>query len=190
MSQPLHDDIREYTRVASHAEATVYAVPLATLVRWADAAEALAAKLDQAAPWVCPDCGPNVCIDEDGCCATCGADATYVPRPAGAAMSRHVVVEHNPHDALVLVIENGAVLADTSTGNSYVGMNAAEARAAAGSVMRYKVGDEPGADGYPATEVFLLRRWPPPVDWAKEQARADRIERDADWVDRLVVEGS
>ncbi len=50
MSQPLHVDIREYTRVASHAEATVYSVPLATLVRWADAAQALAAKL-------CPNCG-------------------------------------------------------------------------------------------------------------------------------------
>ena len=26
-------------------------------------------------PWFCPDCGPGVAIDEDGCCATCGEDA-------------------------------------------------------------------------------------------------------------------
>jgi len=24
----------------------------------------------------CPECGPNVVIDEDGCCAYCGATAT------------------------------------------------------------------------------------------------------------------
>lgn len=24
----------------------------------------------------CVQCGPNVAIDEDGCCATCGADAS------------------------------------------------------------------------------------------------------------------
>jgi hypothetical protein len=23
----------------------------------------------------CPECGPNVSIDEDGCCVTCGATA-------------------------------------------------------------------------------------------------------------------
>ena len=26
-------------------------------------------------PWDCPDCGPMIRIDEDGCCATCGRDA-------------------------------------------------------------------------------------------------------------------
>ena len=25
--------------------------------------------------WRCPDCGPGVRVDEDGCCVTCGADA-------------------------------------------------------------------------------------------------------------------
>lgn len=25
--------------------------------------------------WVCPDCGPHVAADEDGCCATCGVEA-------------------------------------------------------------------------------------------------------------------
>jgi hypothetical protein len=25
---------------------------------------------------LCPQCGPNVGVDEDGCCTTCGADAT------------------------------------------------------------------------------------------------------------------
>jgi len=24
--------------------------------------------------WRCPDCGPGVAADEDGCCANCGAD--------------------------------------------------------------------------------------------------------------------
>lgn len=24
----------------------------------------------------CPQCGPDVCCDEDGCCINCGADAT------------------------------------------------------------------------------------------------------------------
>jgi len=27
----------------------------------------------------CPECGPGIRIDEDGCCATCGADATVGP---------------------------------------------------------------------------------------------------------------
>ena len=35
----------------------------------------LQAKLDRVAPCVCPECGPNVAVDEDGCCVTCGADA-------------------------------------------------------------------------------------------------------------------
>ena len=25
---------------------------------------------------LCPECGPNVIVDEDGCCATCGGTAT------------------------------------------------------------------------------------------------------------------
>jgi rubrerythrin len=36
--------------------------------------DALRATLAVAAPWVCPECGPHVRVDEDGCCATCGAD--------------------------------------------------------------------------------------------------------------------
>lgn len=32
------------------------------------------AALNRAAPMVCPTCGPNAKIDEDGCCVTCGAD--------------------------------------------------------------------------------------------------------------------
>ncbi len=35
----------------------------------------LRAQLNEAAPWSCPNCGPNVKVDEDGCCATCGRDA-------------------------------------------------------------------------------------------------------------------
>ena len=29
--------------------------------------------------FVCPDCGPIVKADEDGCCAYCGADTTTAP---------------------------------------------------------------------------------------------------------------
>ena len=28
----------------------------------------------------CPDCGPDVQVDEDGCCATCGVDALFYGR--------------------------------------------------------------------------------------------------------------
>ncbi len=41
-----------------------------------------------------------------------------------------------------------------------------------------------------AAQALALPEQPRVVDWDKEQARADRIERDADWVDRLIVEGS
>lgn len=30
---------------------------------------------DDVKTW-CPQCGPDVSVDEDGCCAVCGADAT------------------------------------------------------------------------------------------------------------------
>lgn len=29
--------------------------------------------------WTCSACGPHVSADEDGCCVTCGADATEAP---------------------------------------------------------------------------------------------------------------
>ena len=35
----------------------------------------LQAKLDRVAPCACPECGPNVAVDEDACCVTYGADA-------------------------------------------------------------------------------------------------------------------
>lgn len=28
--------------------------------------------------WNCPECGPHVAVDEDGCCSTCGADAVPI----------------------------------------------------------------------------------------------------------------
>ena len=28
---------------------------------------------------LCPECGPNVWIDEDGCCTVCGQDVAEVP---------------------------------------------------------------------------------------------------------------
>ena len=35
-------------------------------------------------PWDCADCGPMVKIDEDGCCATCGRDATHITGGEGS----------------------------------------------------------------------------------------------------------
>lgn len=34
--------------------------------------------------WRCPDCGPGIAVDEDGCCATCGRDCTWEMPGAGA----------------------------------------------------------------------------------------------------------
>jgi len=33
------------------------------------------AEINELAPWSCVDCGPNIKIDEAGCCAMCGRDA-------------------------------------------------------------------------------------------------------------------
>jgi len=37
----------------------------------------LAEAFERACPvaWICPECGPFIKVDEDGCCASCGADA-------------------------------------------------------------------------------------------------------------------
>ena len=38
--------------------------------------------------FVCPECGPNVAVDEDGCCRMCGGDAhpvTDTPPPVSAS---------------------------------------------------------------------------------------------------------
>ncbi len=74
---PLHDDIRAVILGDSgmeDSESARCAVPMYLLARWADAAQALARQLAQAAPWVCPDCGPHVHIEADGYCAGhCGA---------------------------------------------------------------------------------------------------------------------
>lgn len=47
------------------------------IVRAANAHEALLDALDGCDEWhsLCVECGPNVGVDEDGCCATCGATA-------------------------------------------------------------------------------------------------------------------
>ena len=34
------------------------------------------AQINELAPWSCVDCGPNIKIDEAGCCAMCGRDAS------------------------------------------------------------------------------------------------------------------
>ena len=30
---------------------------------------------NRVAPWTCPECGPHIKVDEDGCCVMCGAAA-------------------------------------------------------------------------------------------------------------------
>ena len=34
--------------------------------------------LQHRAHWNCPECGPHVAVDEDGCCSTCGADCVGI----------------------------------------------------------------------------------------------------------------
>jgi hypothetical protein len=44
-----------------------------------DCSEARAALIEREGGevyWVCPECGPRIAADEDGCCASCGADCT------------------------------------------------------------------------------------------------------------------
>jgi hypothetical protein len=43
--------------------------------------DATKARLDAIAPHVCPECGPNTRVDEEGCCALCGADTCFAFRP-------------------------------------------------------------------------------------------------------------
>lgn len=50
----------------------------AALARRIAEGERLKKLLAKAAPWTCPECGPHVMVDEEGCCATCGADAVLV----------------------------------------------------------------------------------------------------------------
>ncbi len=64
---------------------------------------------------------------------------------------RKVIIEHNPYDTLVLVFVGGVVVASTASEDDYLGLSEAEASCAVGSVMRYKLGREAGADGYSST---------------------------------------
>ncbi len=85
--------------------------------------------------------------------------------------ARKIIIEHNPYRTLVLVVVDGIVVhstagspGDEEPGGGYIGMDEAEARCAIGSVMRYKVGDEGGADGYSSTTNVPL----PPVSPEEE----------------------
>lgn len=40
--------------------------------------------LAKRAHFICPECGPHVSTDEDGCCVTCGADCDKNPDTASA----------------------------------------------------------------------------------------------------------
>ncbi len=75
------DILRTDERIATAS--TSSHVALRAAERRAEAAEAqvtrLTEQLDRIAPMVCPECGPHVRVDEDGCCATCGADAALAP---------------------------------------------------------------------------------------------------------------
>lgn len=41
----------------------------------------LEARLTQVAPHICPECGPFARVDEEGCCAACGADTYFESDP-------------------------------------------------------------------------------------------------------------
>lgn len=84
-------DAHDTTQKWSHAADT--AVPSSVLharrvIRLLTAHDALAARvrelearLAQAAPHICPDCGPFARVDEDGCCVVCGADTYFESDP-------------------------------------------------------------------------------------------------------------
>jgi len=58
------------------------------------------AKLAAAAPQECPECGPHVTVDEDGCCATCGADTVPVDLRAKLAAAETRLSIHENLTAL------------------------------------------------------------------------------------------
>lgn len=43
---------------------------------------------DTRMPMMCPECGPHVRIDEDGCCATCGRDTDHIEDALGMVAAR------------------------------------------------------------------------------------------------------
>src|SRR6188768_993434 len=59
--------------------------------READAIAAMRKVLEEAerVRTLCPECGPNVKIDEDGCCTACGCDVAEVPPGAASDGLRH-----------------------------------------------------------------------------------------------------
>lgn len=73
-----------HVQVATQIDPKVYAElkaidpqrSTARLVR--EAIECYVARL-QRPHFVCPECGPLVSVDEDGCCAMCGADCEMKP---------------------------------------------------------------------------------------------------------------
>ena len=40
------------------------------------------AKMKETEYFTCPNCGPRVAVDEDGCCVTCGGDTVIKPETA------------------------------------------------------------------------------------------------------------
>lgn len=78
------DALKLICHFAVQPEAAQWAVRLIGTYATALLEQRIAALEDQAGPdrqrdrlnTFCPDCGPNVEVDEDGCCVSCGADAT------------------------------------------------------------------------------------------------------------------
>jgi hypothetical protein len=48
---------------------------------------------DQAAHFVCDECGPHAKVDEDGCCAWCGSDTDAAPCKRDPADYRALALE-------------------------------------------------------------------------------------------------
>ena len=84
-------------------------------------------------------------------CAECAPEAerkhveSIVDKPRSCR--QRIIIFRNPMEALVLVAENGKIVKATCP--EYLGDDVLAAKLSACSVMRYKLGNEAGADGYP-----------------------------------------
>lgn len=60
------------------------------------------AALEKHEHFVCPECGPHIAADEDGCCALCGADCILDECPGSVCASDYVLVKAERDRALSL----------------------------------------------------------------------------------------
>lgn len=79
-------------------------------VATADLRASAAAKAESFLGSWCPQCGPDVGVDEDGCCATCGA--TAVGDGADTALKLRALVEQLKREYFIMDRDHRAKLAD------------------------------------------------------------------------------